>query len=295
MTEPNAAERPARRVADVWANHWTPAFFEAYPPMGELYERVGITDRAELDESHLIAEAKRSGVERVIVSATDVGLPPQAGQRSAPPGNGELRSINSAVAAACAEDPDRLVACASLDPRRGLAAVRELRCLVGDHGFAALKVLPFLYDLPPNDRAYYPLYTACAELGIPVLVLTGHTAVLRPNETGRPNHLDDVALFFPELTIVAGHAGYPWTDELIGLAWKHERLFIDTSGHRPKHFPPQLVRFMATYGSGKMLFGTGWPMMDPAASLGDIDGLGLRDDVVDKYLWSNAAGIWGWS
>ncbi len=176
-----------------------------------------------------------------------------------------------------------------------MAAVRELRCLVTEHGFAAVKFLPFLYDLAPNDRAYFPLYAAAAELDVPVLVLTGHTAVLRPNETGRPQYLDDVALFFPELTIIAGHAGYPWTDELVGLAWKHERLFIDTSGHRPKHFPPQLLRFMSSYGSTKVLFGTGWPMMDPAVPLADVDDLGLRPDVVERYLWSNAAGIWGWT
>jgi len=41
-----------------------------------------------------------------------------------------------------------------------------------------------------------------------------------------------VALTFPELTIVAGHIGHPWTDEMIGLAWKHERVFIDTSAYR---------------------------------------------------------------
>ena|SRR5256714_908706 len=39
-----------------------------------------------------------------------------------------------------------------------------------------------------------------------------------PSETGRPvPYLDEVALTFPQLRIVAGHIGHPWTDEMIGL------------------------------------------------------------------------------
>jgi predicted TIM-barrel fold metal-dependent hydrolase len=268
------------RVADVWANYWTAEFFSAYPPMQELYDRVGISGRSRLGGDELVAEASAAGVERVVVSATSI--------------DGDSRS-NREVAELCAGSPDRLVPCASVDPRRGMSAVRELRRWVRDDGFVGLKILPFLYDLPPSDAAYYPLYAECVELEIPVLVLTGHTAVRRPNETGRPCHLDDVALFFPELTIVAGHAGYPWADELLGLAWKHERLFVDTSGHRPKHFSPQLLQFMRTYGADKVLFGTGWPMMDPALLLDDVAGLGFDDEVTERFLWSNAAAIWGWS
>lgn len=268
------------RVADVWANHWPLEFFSAYPPMQELYDRVGISDRSKLDRSELSREAAAAGVERVVVSASAI--------------DGDTNG-NRGVAELCAADPERLVPCASVDPRRGMTAVRELRRWVSDDGFAGLKLMPFFYDLAPSDRAYFPLYAACVELDIPVLILTGHTAVLRSNGTGQPQHLDDVALFFPELTILAGHAGYPWTDELIGLAWKHERLFIETSGHRPKHFPPQLTQFMRTYGSRKVLFGTGWPMLDPAVLLGDVAGLDLGDEPTERYLWSNAAEVWGWT
>ena len=37
-----------------------------------------------------------------------------------------------------------------------------------------------------------------------------------PLETGRPiPYIDQVALDFPELVIVGGHIGYPWTEEMI--------------------------------------------------------------------------------
>ena len=125
---------------------------------------------------------------------------------------------NDAAADVVAEMPDRLVGCASVDPGRGMESVRELRRAVENLGLRGLKLLPFLYDRAPNDAIYYPLYAACVDLGIPALVLTGHTAVMRRSELGRLLYLDDVALHFPELTIIAGHAGYPWTDELVSLA-----------------------------------------------------------------------------
>lgn len=233
----------ATPVIDVWANYWPRTFFDAYPLMQDLYDRVGIGPRSRLSDDTLLAEMDGAGMERAVVSATALD------------GWGDT---NEAVLTLCATAPERLLPCASVDPRRGMAAVRELR-RHAEAGAVALKLLPFLYDLPPNHAAYYPLYAACVEHDLPVLVLTGHTAVLAGNDTGRPAHLDDVALHFGELTIVAGHAGYPWTDELIGLAWKHERLFIDTSGHRPRHFPPALVRFMDGHGRRKVLFGSGYP------------------------------------
>jgi predicted TIM-barrel fold metal-dependent hydrolase len=58
---------------------------------------------------------------------------------------------------------------------------------------------------------------------------SGHTGPLRPSEIGRPiPYIDQVALDFPELTIVCGHIGYPWTTEMISVAEKHLGLADDT-------------------------------------------------------------------
>ena len=62
------------------------------------------------------------------------------------------------------------------------------------------------------------------------------------DEPGRPvPYLDEVALTFPERRIVAWHIGYPWTDEMIGVAWKHENVYIDTSAHLPRNYPGRSV------------------------------------------------------
>jgi hypothetical protein len=263
-------------VVDVWANFWPPALFEAYPPLAALYRRLGMEARMTLDADALAAEARSAGVSRVILSAT------------AFPGS---PSTNDAVLEAAARHPGLILPCASVDPREGMAAVRALRRAVGQ-GAAALKLLPFLYGLAPDHAACFPLYAACVDLGVPVLILTGHTAVALPNETGRPGALDAVALHFPELTIVAGHGGYPWTAELTALAWKHPNLYIDTSGHRPKYLPAELLAFLDRQGRGKVMFGTGHPMMDYAGPLAEAAALPIREESRALFLGGAAARVW---
>jgi predicted TIM-barrel fold metal-dependent hydrolase len=110
--------------------------------------------------------------------------------------------------------------------------VRGLLRAVEELDFVAPRVVPWLWELPPTDRLYYPLYAACVDLGIPFCTQVGHTGPLRPSETGRPiPYIDQVALDFPELTIVCGHIGYPWTTEMIAVADKHANVCIDTSAY----------------------------------------------------------------
>ena len=66
---------------------------------------------------------------------------------------GSARPIisNDDVAELCTAHPDRFVGVAS-DLMRPMAAVSELRRCVEVHGFRALRLLPWLWGLPPDDR-----------------------------------------------------------------------------------------------------------------------------------------------
>jgi predicted TIM-barrel fold metal-dependent hydrolase len=112
-----------------------------------------------------------------------------------------------------------------------------------------------------------------------------------PSEVGRPIYLDQVALDFPELKIVAGHIGYPWTDEAIAVATKHENVYIDTSAYTTRRYPQALVEFMRGHGRNKVLFGTNYPMIMPAKALEGLAELALEDDVQELFLSGNACRI----
>ena len=195
---------------------------------------------------------------------------------------------NDEVASFVAEAPDRLIGVGSVDISRPMQAVREVRRCVQELGFKAIRVLPWLWELPPTDRRFYPVYTACAELGIPFCTQIGHTGPLMPSEVGRPIYLDQVALDFPELVIVAGHIGYPWTDEAIAVATKHENVFIDTSAYTVRRYPAALVEFMRGHGRHKVLFGTNYPMIMPAHALDGLATLALDEGASELFLGGNA-------
>jgi uncharacterized protein len=196
------------------------------------------------------------------------------------------------VAAIAKAYPGRVFGVASANLHRPMEAVRQLRRAIKNQGFKALRVVPWLWNLPPNDRRYYPLYAECIELGIPFCTQVGHTGPLRASETGRPiPYLDEVALDFPELVIIAGHIGYPWTQEMIAVATKYENVYIDTSAYTIKRYPPELVHYMRGHGRRKVMFGTNYPMITAAKALEGLDSLGLDAEALALFLGGNATRV----
>ena len=150
-------------------------------------------------------------------------------------------------------------------------------------------------ETPPSDRRFYPLYAACVDLGVPFCTQVGHTGPLRASEPGRPiPHIDQIALDFPELTIVGGHIGYPWTEEMIAVCRKHENVYIDTSAYTSRRLPPELVAYMNSRGGRrKVLFGSNYPMIFPERALEGLVELGLDAETRELYLHENARRVFG--
>ena len=198
---------------------------------------------------------------------------------------------NDEVAGFVDEAGGRFVGVGSVDISKPMDAVREIRRCVNELGFRAIRVLPWLAELPPTDRLFYPVYAACAELGVPFCTQIGHTGPLMSSEVGRPIYLDRVALDFPELVIVGGHIGYPWTEEAVAVATKHENVYIDTSAFTIRRYPPELVRFLKTNGGQKVIFGTNFPMIMPEKCLAGLADLELTEETQSAFLGATAARV----
>lgn len=189
--------------------------------------------------------------------------------------------------------PDRFEGLVSVDLRDPVEAVRTLRRYVREHGFKGLRIVQWVWELACSHPLYYPLLTECVELEVPVCLQVGHTGPLRSSETGRPEHIERIALDFPDLKIVGGHIGYPWTSEMIAVATKFPHVYIDTSAYLPKRYPQELVEYMKAHGKGKVLFGTNYPMITPERCLSQMDVLGLSDEVSELFLFKNAKRVFG--
>jgi len=261
-------------IIDAWLQHPTLRFIK--DPMFESLLRWTKAEApsVEVPVAFTVAACEQAGVEKALVSAW-----------AAPSG---AMISNDEVAGFVAQGMGRLVGVGSVDIRKPMAAVREIRRCIKQLGFKAIRILPWLWEVPPTDRRFYPVYAECCELGVPFCTQIGHTGPLMPSEVGRPIYLDQVAIDFPELVIVGGHIGYPWTDEAIAVATKHCNVYIDTSAYVCLRYPAALVEYLRGHGRKKVLFGSNYPMITPQRALDGLDSLKLDEDVRALFLHENA-------
>ncbi|KAH8587064.1 hypothetical protein B0O99DRAFT_642681 [Bisporella sp. PMI_857] len=264
-------------IVDAWANPVLP-LNEGVPEVARLFAQSG-ADTTLLSKrrtpAELVALMDEAGVGQICLSAW---------YRP-----GQVVFSNAEVAEFTRAYPDRFIGIAGCDLLNPVEAVRELRKYIQEEGFKGLRVVPWLWGLPPNDKHYWPLYVECIALDVPFFTQVGHTGPLCPSETGRPvPYIDEIALKFPQLRIVCGHIGFPWTQEMIGVAWKHENVFIDTSAYLPKYYPPELIQFLNTTGRKKVLFGTNFPQLSWKACVEQAKKyLKLREGVAEDFFGNN--------
>lgn len=193
--------------------------------------------------------------------------------------------------------PGRFKLFAWMDPMDGMRGVRELERLVRDDGADGFRVSPLYNCVPANDRRYYPLYAKCVELDIPVRIYTAMTyANDRPYELAHPRHLDDIAVDFPELKIIAGLAGWPWVGDMVALLRRHPNLYCDTAAHRPRHFGTSgsgwepFLQFGNTLLQDKVMVGFSRYLFNASYEtlIAEYQGLPLKETVLEKWFYQNA-------
>lgn len=209
---------------------------------------------------------------------------------------------NDKVAEIVRTYPGRFIGFAGVEPHKGKAAVEEIDRCINELGLKAVALRPFMHDIYANDPTYFPIYARCEQFGVPVWIHTSaNWTTERRMDYGRPIYLDDVCIRFPELTVIAGHGGWPWVNEMVALAWKHEHLYLDLSAHRPKYITKQgsgwemLLHFGNTTIQDKVLFGSDWLNMGVHIStiIEEIRSFPLRQTVIEKWLHLNAERVFG--
>lgn len=235
-----------------------------------------------------LAELDTLGVKLAVISGKDVET------------RWGHRVPNETVSAFAHRYPGRFIGLAGADPLKGMQAVRDLEHAVRNLGLRGLALEPFEYELPANDKRYYPLYAKCVELGIPVFL---HCSINFGRgikmDYGRPLYLDEVAVHFPELVIIATTPGWPWVEELVGVAWRHPNVYIKIAAVRPLYLsrPGTGWEPLVYYGNSilqdRILFASAWPLLPLARTIEEVRNLPLKAPVKEKWLYRNAARLFG--
>ena len=187
----------------------------------------------------------------------------------------------------------RFVGVATVNLEKPVEAVRELDRAVRELGFKALRVIPWLWNRPPNDKLYYPLYVKCIELDIPFCTQVGHTGPLMPSEPGRPiPYVDEVALDVPG-------AAHPRRPHRLSVDRRDDRPGLEARArvHRYQRLPaallPAATAALHEYvRSDKVLFGTNFPMLSLEKCAEQARELALKPDVKENFLRENALRVY---
>ncbi len=130
-------------------------------------------------------------------------------------------STNGFMMQQIAPYPDRMYLEGNVGPviKRGIKHANwELEYLVKEKGMRVCKLYTPEDDGPINDKRLWPFYEKACELDITITMHTGTSYVVpQPGSRCQVGQLDDVMLDFPELKVIAYHAGWPDTTSLL---WK---------------------------------------------------------------------------
>ena len=203
----------------------------------------------------LIELMDKYGIDMACVMREDVSM---ASGYSAP------YSTNGQMLEICAKYPDRFVFVANLSPmlRRGMEnALWELEYLVKERNCKVVKLIGELCRF--DDRQLWPFYEKVRELGLVLFIHTGIAWVPPfPGKYYHPEGVDEVANHFPEIPIVAFHAGWPYTRTLNMIAATHPNVHMNlslmlpwcvTAPRRAAEIIGEAIQFA---GPDRVMFGT---------------------------------------
>ncbi len=275
------------KAIDTWCNPFTPDLIKKLAEDVEVAHVIkwwGMEERwAGKTVEAFLQMMDEAGVDMVMVPSAQI----RSFQRKEMMADYSVEEIHNVVS----QNPARLKGLYGINPYKKLAGVREMEEAVTKYGFIGAHSHCYGFERPVNHRDYWPYYAKCVELDIPVVMQIGHSAEAMPSALAQPILLDDIAIYFPELRIVAAHTGWPWVDELIAMAWKHPNVYIGTSMHYPRYWTPSMIAFLNSRGIGKVLFGSDYPGLSYSEALTQVKELKLKQKAEDYLVREAAARI----
>lgn len=199
-------------------------------------------------------------------------------------------AINDFIAEQCSVHPE-FIGFGTMHPDFDDMEAEVDRALsLGLHGF---KLHPDTQQVNMDDPRLMRFYEIIA--GRAPLVL--HTGDYR-HDFSNPRRLVRILKAFPDLVVDAAHLG-GWSIYDVGFDVLHEdllnaeRLFVDASSAFVFVGRRHMRELIRMWGSDRVMYGSDYPMWDPAAELENMMNCKLTDDELDKVLFRNAEAFAG--
>jgi uncharacterized protein len=182
---------------------------------------------------------------------------------------------------------EEIIPIAGVNIEKGIRyALRDIKNYF-DRGFAAIFLSPFNLKYCLGDRLLYPLYGLCELLQKPIIV-HGSIHFWRGAYmwNGQPQHIDEIAVDFPELKIIVSHGGNGFGPPILSVAQRHPNVYLEYSALNPAYMAPEFLYAANTYLKDKCIFGTDYPLVDFYVAITRWKKV-LRDSVQELFFRQN--------
>lgn len=142
----------------------------------------------------------------------------------------------------------------------------------------------------PDDERIFPVYEKCIELDIPVNLMSGPYAGADIGVSD-PLYVDRLCTRYPELKVILGHGGYPFVQQILGVAFKHTNLFVSPDMYV---FAPGGEAYIdAANGALKdqLIYGSAYPLRPVVQTVQDTKALNMNPESERAYMETNARRI----
>ncbi len=243
-----------------------------------LNRRVGSKDDTHFTRSHtmeaFVEEVREAGITKAVVVGRDTPA---------------LKISNEKIAE-ITEPHEELIGIGSVNPQNP-HAIAGIERAIHELKLAGINIEPG-FGTPPlkaDDPSNYPVYDACAQLGVPVFLMSGPTS---PSlEYTNPVAVGNVARDFPNLPIVCYHGFYPYVNEMIGVAFRHENVYVVPDMYIFLPGGRLYVEAANGFMRDQLMFGSSYPFRAMRQTVEDFLQLGFKEEVLDRVLFENVARV----
>lgn len=164
-----------------------------------------------------------------------------------------------------------------------------------NNGIRGVKLHPLFQDLSLGDPRVLDILQALAEDDFTVITHVGAGGSAEANDRGTPRYLLGVLERLPKLRLIACHfGGYHQLNDA-------EELIVGSSAILETSWPPTMAALdrnrirslIERHGTDRVVYGSDWPMADPAAEIAAVRSLGLSAEAEQAVLGGTLAGILG--
>jgi len=181
-----------------------------------------------------------------------------------------------------------------------LAELLEQKEVVG------LKVYLGYQKCDLSDERLTPLFKACEQLNMPVMVHTGLllVGVVGSGQEAHPREVGKAAEKYPNNIFIAAHFGNPWIEECAEVMAKYKNVYADLSGYfieyeaitekgKQELWNDMKIFKDACVGADRLLFGTDWPIYSQKEYVEVVKSLPFSPEELENILWKNAKKVFG--